>query len=106
MRSCAGFPKERYQRNGTAIMMYLVGCDLRRDHDGAALAGAIAKLGEARKCLNSAWLLSSERSAPAIREYLADYLGDGDKILVIACDRVASWAGFDAAFSDWLNSRL
>lgn len=87
-------------------MIYVVGYDLRQDHDGTAIEAAIARLGDARKCLGSAWLLLSDRSAAAIREYLADYLGDGDKILVIACDRVASWAGFDAAFSDWLNSRL
>lgn len=86
--------------------MYVVGCDLRQDHDGVAIGAAVAKLGEARKCLGSTWLLSSERSAPAIREYLSDYLGDGDKILVIACDRIASWGGFDAEFSDWLNARL
>lgn len=87
-------------------MMYVVGYDLRQDHDGAALEAAVVRLGDARKCLGSAWLLSSERSAPEIREYLSDHLGDGDKILVIACDRIASWAGFDTAFSDWLNSRL
>lgn len=87
-------------------MMYLVGFDLRQDHDGAPAEAAVARLGDARKCLGSAWLLSTERSAPAIREYLSDYIGDGDKILVIACDRVASWGGFDTEFSDWLNSRL
>lgn len=87
-------------------MMYLVGCDLRQDPDGAAIEAAVARLGDARKCLDSAWLLSSERSALAIREYLSDHLGDGDKILVIACDRIASWGGFDTEFSNWLNSRL
>ena len=87
-------------------MMYLVGCELRQDHDGTAVEAAIMRLGDARKCLGSAWLLSSERSASAIRENLSDYLADGDKILVIACDRIASWAGFDPEFNDWLNSRL
>jgi hypothetical protein len=107
MHGCARhFQRSIQTRNEIAIMMYVVGCDLRQDGDWVAIGAAVARLGDARRCLETAWLLSSERSAPVIQEYLSDYLADGDKILVIACDRIASWAGFDAEFSDWLNSRL
>jgi len=85
---------------------YFIGCDLRKDHDYVCLESAINRLGEIFPCFHSTWLVSTEVNASGIREYLSGFLEEGDKLFVVLCGPVASWAGFDPKFNEWLTNRL
>jgi hypothetical protein len=85
---------------------YLIACDLHAEHEYPELLRAIDRIGEADWCLDNLWFISSTASASEIRDHLSDYLRDGDRIIVVLCGRVASWAGFGDDFSKWLERHL
>lgn len=95
--------ERRPKRAPAVTATYLIGCDLQNNHNCAHLEAAINRLGETRSLFRLTWLVLTEVNAWEIREYLSEYLEEGDKILVVRCGSIASWAGFDSKFNDWFT---
>jgi hypothetical protein len=87
---------------------YLIGYDLDKpDQDYANLIDAIKTFGNWWHCLDSTWIIQSDRSAIAIRDILARHIGSSDKVLVVTLSRFnAAWTGFDGNCSSWLHNNL
>jgi hypothetical protein len=84
---------------------YLIGCDLSSPgHDYIALIEAIEGLGEkCLHCLNSAWLVVSDKSAAEIRDELKPYIDRNDHLLVCELSGEAAWRGASKDFSAGLR---
>ena len=57
-------------------------------------------------CLDSTWLIITEKTAAQIRDVLKQYLKDGDRLLVIRCGEGAAWHGFKDDCQTWLEDNL
>ena len=86
---------------------YLIDYDLKSGQDYTPLYQALKKLGEHWHCLDSTWIVKSNSSASAIRDYLWGQMYSNDRLLVIqikGCE--AAWNGFTAQSSEWLKASL
>ncbi len=82
---------------------YVIAFDLNHDRDYSDLFNQISRVGQAMWCLDAVWFLHSVLSASEIRDYLSEYLADGDRIVVVECGDTASCGGFGNEFNDWLT---
>jgi hypothetical protein len=57
-------------------------------------------------CLDSTWLVITERTAAEIRDELKQYLGDDDRLLVMRYEEGAAWFGFKNDCESWLKDNL
>jgi hypothetical protein len=57
-------------------------------------------------CLDSTWLVITERTAAEIRDELKQYLGDDDRLLVMRYGEGAAWLGFKDDCESWLEDYL
>ena len=57
-------------------------------------------------CLDSTWLVITEKTAIEIRDELKQYLTDGDRLLVVRCGQGAAWLGFKDDCHTWLEDKL
>ena len=94
-----GWLLEDRQPSEVPVPAFMICCDLHKGRDRAFLEGAIHRLGDIMRCLDSVWLLASECSAAEIRNYVSDYLADGEKMFIVACESVSSSSGFDSSAS-------
>jgi hypothetical protein len=86
---------------------YIIAYDLNRPgQDYSTLIDAIKRLGSWWHYLDSAWILTSNRTATQIRDYLIPYLDTNDELIVARLAGEAAWFGFPTAGSDWLLSAL
>lgn len=87
---------------------YMVGYDLNRPgQDYKDLIGAIEKLSGTRwHCLDSTWLIVTDRSAKEIRDALKPHLDGNDELLVAKMAGEGAWAGFNEECSSWLSNNL
>ena len=86
---------------------YMIGYDLNRPgQDYADLIAAIKDQGTWWHCLDSTWLVKSERTAVQIRDALSPHLDKNDELLVARLTGEAAWTGFDQQCSSWLKNNL
>lgn len=81
---------------------YIIGCALHEPgRDYADLAEAIEDLGTAAwPCLDSTWVVSSDKTASQIRDELKLHLSDGDELIVAELTGTAAWRGLKGGSSE------
>ncbi|CAN7611279.1 hypothetical protein LJR034_004682 [Caballeronia sp. LjRoot34] len=87
----------------------LIGYDLKRADgmDYAKLEEAIKGLGNWWHCLDSTWLVTTALTEAQVRDFLKNYIGTKDKLLVLTPSRPSgAWYGFDQNCSDYLRNNL
>ena len=57
-------------------------------------------------CLDSTWLVMTEKTPIQIRDELKQYLEDGDRLLVMRYGEGAAWLGFKDDCDTWLDDNL
>lgn len=86
---------------------YMIGYDLNRPgQDYATLHDAIKALGIWWHCLDSTWLVKSNRSAENIRDTLTPHVDANDEVLVASLTGESAWTGFDQKCSGWLTNNI
>jgi hypothetical protein len=92
------------------MSVYLIGYDLRNPQgttrDYKILHRAIEALGEYWHCLYSTWIIKTDDSADAIRDFLEPVIEANDSLLVVKLAGDTSLTGFDSDFTTWLNKSL
>jgi hypothetical protein len=56
--------------------------------------------------LDVLWIARSERGLAEIRDNLAPYLNEGDKLLVLPIDDACAWKGLEPEVAVWLHEQL
>ena len=79
-----------------SIFGYCINYDLVEPHDENVanyrkVIGAIKALGTTAEVLRSTWLVRTHMSAAQIRDYLKDYVQDGDRLFVCEMSNWSSW---------------
>jgi hypothetical protein len=91
------------------MAIYMIGYDLHRsdgDHRDK-LFSALESIGTGYwDCLDSTWLVITERMAADIRDELKQYLGDDERLVVMRYGRDAAWLGFKDECEAWLEDNL
>lgn len=74
---------------------YIIGCALREPgRDYVDLVEAIERVANtAWPCLDSTWVLNSEKTASQIRDALKPFLATGDELIVAELTGTAAWRG-------------
>jgi hypothetical protein len=88
------------------LAVYLIGYDLHEGQDYSDLEEAIRNIGTWWHCLDSTWLVVSDRTAASIRDGLLNHIRSDDKLLVMLYGGVAAWYGFTGNCQDWLTNNL
>jgi hypothetical protein len=57
-------------------------------------------------CLDSAWLVITEKTAAQISDELKQYIRDDDRLLVMRYGEGAAWLGFKDDCQTWLEDKL
>jgi len=57
-------------------------------------------------CLDSTWIIKSEKAATQVRDHLIQHIDSNDRLLVANLGGTAAWFGFDKSCSDWLTNNL
>jgi hypothetical protein len=57
-------------------------------------------------CLESTWLVITDRTAAEIRDELQQHLQDDDRLLVLRYGEGAAWLGFEYECETWLKDNL
>ena len=86
---------------------YLIGYDLNRPGQNyPELFTAIKAIGLWWHCLDSTWIVKTDKSAIQIRDVLQPHIDNSDELLVARLTGEAAWAGFNQECSSWLTSNL
>lgn len=91
------------------MAVYMIGYDLHpsaeKDYD--ELFAALEAIGSGYwDCLDSTWLVMTEKTPIQIRDELKQYLEDGDRLLVMRYGEGAAWLGFQDDCHTWLEDNL
>lgn len=87
----------------------MIGYDLRSKLPGSHddLFNAIKSIGsEWWHCLDSIWLVMTQKTTDQVRDALAPHLGRGDQLICVACRDGAAWTGFTDERAYWLSENL
>ena len=88
----------------------MIGYDLHPSSKGEGeyeLFAAIEGIGSGYwDCLESTWLVITERTPTEIRDELKLYLKQGDRLLVVRCGDDADWLGFTVDCQTWLEDNF
>lgn len=90
------------------MKVYLIGYDLRKTgQDYETLTTKIQGLGSWWHCLDSTWLVKSNKTAIEIRDYLRQFV-DSNDVLLVAQISSGIWAsyGFQGDCAEWLKNNL
>lgn len=87
-------------------MVYMISYELRSaERDYASLSDAISRLGEARHCFQSTWVVDTPQECNAVRELVRAQLSPSDSVLVVQISRTG-WSGWmPQDFWPWLQAR-
>lgn len=91
------------------MAIYMIGYDLHpsEEENYDKLFTALEEIGTGYwDCLDSTWLVITEKMPAQIRDELHQYLKDDDRLLVIRCGEGASWLGFKDECRTWLEDKL
>jgi hypothetical protein len=91
------------------MAVYMIGYDLHpsaeKNYD--ELFAALEGIGSGYwDCLDSTWLVITEKVPTQIRDELKQYLEDGDRLLVMRYGEGAAWLGFKDDCDTWLDDNL
>ncbi len=90
--------------------IYMIGYDLHPSESEkyADLYTALEAIGSGGywDCLDSTWLLITEKTAAQIRDELKQYLKADDRLLVMRYGEGATWCGFKDDCLTWLEDNL
>jgi hypothetical protein len=87
----------------------MIGYDLHPSSAGdyEELFAAIETIGSGYwDCLDSTWLVITERTPAEIRDELRQYLKSDDRLLVVHCGEEAAWLGFEDDCRTWLEDNF
>ena len=90
-------------------MIYMIAYDLHppKGEHYEKLFDALEAIGSGYwDCLDSTWLVVTEKTAIEIRDELKHYLKDGDRLLVVRCGEGAAWLGFKEDCRTWLEDKF
>ncbi len=84
---------------------YIIGYDLDKpDQDYSDLIRRLKAYGGWWHCLDSTWLIQTDKTCAVVRDELLAHIGSSDKLIVIDVSGSArAWSGFDKECSDWLR---
>ena len=91
------------------MAIYMIGYDLQpsKEEDYENLFTALEGIGSGYwDCLDSTWLVITEKTATQIRDELKRHLKDGDRLLVMRYGEGAAWLGFKDECQTWLEDKL
>jgi hypothetical protein len=91
------------------MAIYVIAYDLNpsKDEDYDDLFAALEAMGSGYwDCLQSTWLVITEKTAAQIRDELKAYLKNDDRILVMRYGIEAAWLGFENQCQTWLEDKL
>lgn len=90
--------------------IYMIGYDLHPSEGEkyGELYTALEALGSSGywDCLDSTWLVITEKTAAQVRDVLKQHLREDDRLLVVRCGEGASWYGFKDECQTWLEDNL
>jgi hypothetical protein len=91
------------------MAIYMIGYDLHpvkgENYDG--LFAALEAMGTGYwDCLDSTWLITTEKTPAQIRNEIKQYLKDNDRLLVMRYGDGAAWFGFKDGCQTWLEDKL
>ncbi len=89
----------------------MIGYDLhpasKAEGDYEGLFAALEELGSGYwDCLESTWLVMTDRTPAQIRDALKPHLKPDDRLLVVRCGGGAAWLGFEGECQIWLEDHL
>ncbi|AYE87239.1 hypothetical protein K3758_14720 [Sulfitobacter sp. W002] len=87
------------------MALFTVTYDLIAEKDYDSLIGRLKELDTARVQL-SQWLLSADNSATEVKDHLAQYVDDDDKLMVIEFTKRPAFTKAIAGTNDWLDKHL
>jgi hypothetical protein len=90
------------------MAVYMIGYDLHpSEGDNHKLFAALETMGSGyRDCLDSTWLVITERTAVQVRDELKQHLKDDDRLLVMRYGDGVAWLGFKDECRTWLEDKL
>lgn len=91
------------------MAVYLIGYDLRTGQDYSRLTSALRSFPSWWHHLDSTWIVQSDASAAAIRDWLWGFMYPNDKLLVMQHTPTvdaAAWQGMPQDGSEWLKAVL
>jgi len=92
------------------MSIYMIGYDLHPSEGEryGELYTALEAMGTGGywDCLDSTWLLITEKTATQIRDELKQYLREDDRLLVMRHGEGAAWYGFKDDCQTWLEDNL
>ena len=86
---------------------YLISYDLNspgQDYD--SLYEAIKAIGSCWHCLDSTWIVKTDKSAVEVRDSISPKIDNNDSLLVVKLSGEGAWTGFDNDCSSWLKNNL
>ena len=90
--------------------VYMIGYDLHpsEGENYSELYTALETIGSSGywDCLDSTWLVITEKTAAQVKDVLKQYLKEGDRLLVMRCGEGAAWYGFKDDCQTWLEDNL
>lgn len=91
------------------MAIYMIGYDLHpatgEDYD--ELFAALEAMGTGYwDCLDSTWLVMTEKTPAEIRDELKPHLKDDDRLLIMRYGTGAAWLGFKNDCRTWLEDKL
>jgi hypothetical protein len=91
------------------MAIYIIGYDLHpsEGEDYDKLFAALETVGSGYwDCLDSTWLVTTEKTPIQIRDELKPYLKDDDRLLIMRYGEDATWLGFKDECLTWLEDNL
>ncbi|MEJ0092791.1 MAG: hypothetical protein WDN46_05020 [Methylocella sp.] len=90
------------------MTIYVVGYDLhpKEGQTYTKLENALKTFNNPWHCLDSTWLVKTDLTAVALRDFLWQHMYVDDQLLVVTYSREAAWKGFSGDCATWLNSNL
>ncbi len=91
------------------MAIYMIGYDLHPVKGGNydKLFAALEAMGTGYwDCLDSTWLIITEKTPAQIRDEIKPYLTDDDRLLVMCYGDGAAWLGFKNECQTWLEDKL
>lgn len=87
---------------------FIIGCSLKAPgHDYVELIAAIERVGSrAWPCLDSTWIVNSDKLASQIRDELKPHLCGTDELIVAELAGNAAWRGLRGGSADALKAVL
>lgn len=85
----------------------LIAYDLNKQgQDYTTLIKEIKTLGKWWHCLDSTFIVKTNRSCVEIRDFLKKYIDSNDELLVVKLTGEGAWTGFTKDCSVWLKDNL